>query len=720
MRPIHHAARVAAALAACSLSTGQTPPMPNAQAPGAATQAGNPFFTPSPLAYGTPAFDRIHDEHYLPAFEEGMRQHLVEVRQIADQKQPPTFANTIEALERSGALLTRVSKVFFNLTESNTNPKIQAIQATVAPLLAAHQDTIYLDAPLFARIKAVYDARAELTGPEQQRLIERYEASFVRNGALLGPDQQQRLRRINEQQSTLTTQFQERLLADTKALAVVVELKDQLAGLDDSGISAAADAATAAGQAGKFLLPLQLPSSQGVLSSLQDRGTRQRVYEASLARCSRGNGNDTRDLVLQLAALRAERAHLLGFPTHAAYVLADQMAGTPEAVNKMLTGMAPAIVERANAEAAELQAWLDEHEPGTKLAPWDWSFVAEQVRKQRYDFDEAEVKQYFELDSVLQNGLFFMARQMYGIELHERKDLPVYHPDVRVFEVFDGATGTGDGASIGLFYADYYARPEKRGGAWMDNFVDQSGLLQQKPVVVNVLSIPKPGAGQPTLVTADEVTTLFHEFGHGVHGLFSQVRYPMISGTSVPRDFVEFPSQFHEDFAFDPAVLARCAKHWQTGASMPKELIDKIRRARTFGQGFASLEYIEAALLDMAWHTLPEGTVVKDVEAFEAEALAKAGVANALVPPRYRSAYFSHVWPGGYSAGYYAYLWSEALAADAFAAVMERGGMTSKNGAQFRDAVLSRGLTREPMQMFAAFRGRALDTKALLQRRGLL
>ncbi len=694
--------------------------MPNANASAAATLADNPFFAPSALAYQTPPFDRIRDEHYLPAFEEGMRQHLAEVRAIADQKEPPTFANTIEALEKSGALLTRVSKVFFNLTESNTNPTIQAIQAKVAPLLAAHQDTIFLDAPLFARIKAVYDARTELTAPETQRLVERYQTSFVRNGALLGAADQQRLRKINEEQSKLTTKFQEQLLADTKALAVLVESKELLAGLDDSAISAAADAAKAAGKPGMFLLPLQLPSSQGVLSSLQDRGTRQRVYEASLARCSRGNDNDTKAAVLRLAELRAERAQLLGFPNHAAYVLADQMAGTPEAVMKMLASMTPAIVKKANDEAAELQAYLDQTQPGTKLAPWDWSYVAEQVRKQRYDFDENEVKQYFELDSVLKNGLFFMAKQMYGIELRERKDLPVYHPDVRVFEVFDGATGNGDGSSIGLFYADYYARPAKRGGAWMDNFVDQSGLLGTKPVVVNVLSIGKPSAGQPTLVTFDEVTTLFHEFGHGVHGLFSKVRYPMISGTSVPRDFVEFPSQFHEDFAFDPAVLNRCAKHWQTGAPMQKELIEKIHRARTFGQGFASLEYIEAALLDMAWHMLPAGTVVKDVETFEKEALAKAGVANALVPPRYRTTYFSHVWPGGYSAGYYAYLWSEALAADAFAAVMERGGMTGKNGAQFRDAILSRGLTRDPMAMFAAFRGRPLDTTALLKRRGLL
>jgi peptidyl-dipeptidase Dcp len=400
-------------------------------------------------------------------------------------------------------------------------------------------------------------------------------------------------------------------------------------------------------------------------------------------------------------------------------VLADQMAGSAAAVERMLASMAKQIVAKADKEAAELQAWLDKNQPGQKLAPWDWAWVAEQVRKERYAFDEGVVKQYFELESVLRDGMFFMAKQLYGVELRERKNLPTYHPDVRVFEVFEAA-GAAGGKPIGLFYADYYARPSKRGGAWMNNFVDQTALLDQQPVVVNVMNLQKPGAGQPTLLSFDEVTTLFHEFGHGVHGLFSRVRYPLLSGTSVPRDFVEFPSQFHEDFAFDPAVLARCAKHWQTGAVLPPELVTKIRAARTFGQGFASLEYVAAALLDMAWHSLPAGTKVADVAAFESAALQRAGVQFELVPPRYRSTYFAHIWPGGYSAGYYAYLWSEALAADAFAAVVERGGMTAANGQRFRDLVLSRGMTLEPMSMFTAFRGRALDTKALLQRRGLL
>jgi peptidyl-dipeptidase Dcp len=705
MRPTHAPAFLLAAVAASAAMT-----TASAQDP----LAGNPFAQPSALPYATPAFDRIKDEHYLPALLEGMKRHAAEIQAIAANAEAPTFANTVETMERSGDLLTRVAKVFFNLTESTTNPTIQKVQAEVAPKLAAHQDSIYLDARLFARIEAVHAARATLDA-EQKRLVERLHLSFVRNGARLSPDAQQRLRAINEQSSKLTTTFQERLLADTKDLAVVVDDQKALAGLDASAVSAAADAAKAAGVDGKWLLTLQLPTSQGALSSLDDRGTRQRVFEASMQRCARGNGNDTKALVLQLAALRAEKAQLLGYATHADYVLADQMAGSGAAVEKMLASMAAQIVVKAKAEAKELQEWLDRNQKGQQLAAWDWSWVAEKVRTEKYAFDEGAVKQYFPIERVLQDGMFYMAKQLYGVELRERKDLPVYHPDVRVFEVFDG-----DGSKLGLFYADYFARPSKRGGAWMDNFVDQTELLQQLPVVVNVMNIQKAGDGQPTLLSFDEVTTMFHEFGHGVHGLFSKVRYPMLSGTSVPRDFVEFPSQFHEDFAFDPAVLARCAKHWRTGEAMPQELVGKIRAARTFGQGFASLEYVAAALLDMAWHSLPAGTKVEDVLAFEKQALAKAGVDLDLVPPRYRSTYFAHIWPGGYSAGYYAYMWSEALAADAFAACVENGGMTAQNGKRFRDLVLARGMTQEPMSMFAAFRGRDLDTKALLKRRGLL
>ncbi len=687
--------------------------MPNPTA-AASLPADNPFALPSALPYHAPAFDRIRAAHFLPALTEGMRLHLAEVQAIAADPEPPTFANTLEPLERAGALLTRVAKVFFNLTESTTNPTIQRIQADVAPKLAAHQDAIWLDARLFARVEAVFAARASLQDAEQRRLAERYHTTFVRSGARLDAVAQQRLRAIHAQLSSLTTTFQERLLAETRELAVVVDTAAELDGLDASSISAAAGAAREAGHAAGFLLALQAPTSQGVLASLHHRPTRQRVFAASVARCARGNAHDTRELVRSIAALRAERAGLLGCADHAEHTLADQMAGSAAAVRSLLQRMTAPVAAKARAEAAELQAWLDRERPGTALEPWDWAWVAEQVRRERFAFDEAEVKQHFELDTVLEHGVFFMARQLYGITLRARTDLPVHHPDVRVFEVFDA-----DGTPIGLFYGDWFAREGKRGGAWMDTFVDQSGLLGERPVVVNVMNLAKPGAGQPALLRFDEVTTLFHEFGHAVHGLFSRVQHPLLSGTSVPRDFVEFPSQFHEDFAFEPAVLARCARHWRTGAPLPDDVVATIRAARAFGQGFASFEYLAAAVLDLAWHSLPPGGEVDDVAAFERRALDDGGLAWQLIPPRYRSPYFAHVWPGGYAAGYYAYLWSEALAADAFAYCVEHGGMTAANGARLRDEVLSRGMTREPMAMFTAFRGRELDPEPLLRRRGL-
>lgn len=679
-----------------------------------ATATQNPFLQPSSLPFLAPDFAAIAAEHFLPALKQGMADHRREVRAIAVDPSKPTFANTIEALERSGALLTRVSKVFFNLTESNTDKTLQAVQAEVAPLLAQHGDAIRLDLDLFLRIEAVFAQRASLS-PEERRVTERYHTDFVRGGARLEPKAQARLRELNAELSTLTTRFQEVLLAGTAANAVVVDTKEELRGLDEASISAAAAAAKAAGHDGKFLLTLQLPSPQGVLPSLQDRRTRERVFTASVERCSRGDAHDTRELCARIAALRAERASLFGHASHAAYVLEDQMAGSPAAVTQMLTGMTKAIVAKAEAEAAELQAHFATTNPGEQLRPWDWAFVQEQVRKAKYDLDEAQVRAYFELDRVLHDGLFFVAHRLYGITMHRRTDLPVYHGDVRVYEMRDA-----DGTPVGLFYADYYARTGKRGGAWMDSFVDQTELLAQLPVVVNVMNVAKPGEGQPTLLSSDEVTTLYHEFGHAVHGLFSKVRFPLLSGTSVPRDFVEYPSQFHEDFAFDAEVLERSAVHWKTGEAMPKELVERIRRARTFGQGFASLEYLQAALLDLAWHSLPKGEPIADPLAFEQDALSRAGVAHALVPPRYRTPYFAHVWSGGYSAGYYAYLWSEALAADSFAKVMADGGITRESGARYRAIVLSRGFTQDPMSLFAEFQGRPLDTKALLRRRGLL
>ena len=683
--------------------------MPNATA---GLKTDNPFSAASTLPLQAPQFDLIREEHYVPAFEAGMDQHLAEVRAIATQADAPTFANTIEAMERAGDLLDRVAHVFYNLTGSTVTDGLQAIQAAIAPKMAGHRDAIWLDRELFARVQTVHASRDGLD-PEPRQLVERYHTAFLRAGAELDDAKQQRVREINEQCSKLTTKFQECLLKDTKTQAVVVETKQELDGLSESDISTAESAAKEAGHDGKYLITLQLPTSQGILSSLNDRTTRKRVFEASIGRCSQGNEHDTQAIVLELCTLRAERAALLGYATHGHYVLDDETSGTPKAVREMMGSMTAAIVGNAKAEAHELQEHLDATAPGTKLKAWDWSWVAEQVRQARYDLDEAEVKTFFEIERVLQDGLFFMANKLYGITMRERTDLPIYHEGVRTFDVLDE-----NGEQIALFYADYYARPSKRGGAWMSSFVGQSGLLSTKPVVVNVMNIKKPTDG-PTLLSFDEVTTMFHEFGHGLHGMFSDVQFPMLAGTSVPRDFVEFPSQFHEDFAFEPAVLDRCAKHYQTGDAMPAEMTDKIQRARKFGQGFASLEYIAAAWLDLAWHSLPTDTLVEDVAAFEQQALKDAGVAYDLVPPRYRSSYFAHIWPGGYSAGYYAYLWSEALAADGFAGCMAKGGMTRENGQHFRETVLSRGLTQDPMDMFAAFRGRALDTQAVLKRRGL-
>ncbi|MGA0060939.1 MAG: M3 family metallopeptidase [Planctomycetota bacterium] len=699
--------RIAGAIAALSLVVAVPAQKPTVQ------DSPNPFFAPSSLPFLAPEFDRIRDAHYLPAFERGMADHLAEIRKIADLKEPATFENTIEALEQSGALLTRVSKVFFNLTESTTNETLQAIQADVAPKLARHSDAIQLDPALFARIEAV-PAKRDALPAEAKRLVERYHTNFVRSGARLDGAAKDRLRAINEEMSTKTTQFQEHLLADTNASAVYLEDAAALAGLDAAGLSAAAGAARAAGHDSGYLLTLQLPSSQGILSQLDVRETRRKVHEAATNRCCRGNDDDTRDLVRSIAKLRAERANLLGYDTHADYVLADEMAGTPTAVREMLTSMAAAIVDKTRSEAVQLREFFERQYPGEQLKPWDWTWAAEQVRKEKYDLDEAEVRPYFELDRVIEDGMFFVAQQLYGVTMKRRDDLPTYHEDVRVYEVLDA-----DGSSVGLFYTDYYARPSKRGGAWMDSFVDQSGLLGTKPVVVNVMNIQKPAPGQPTLISFDEVTTLFHEFGHGVHGLFSQARYPMLGGTNVPRDYVEFPSQFHEDFAFDPTVLARCAVHHEPGAPLPDALLAKIQAARNFGQGFASLEYVAAALLDMAWHTIDSSTTIDDVLAFEQKALEDAKVLHPLIPPRYRTPYFAHIWSSGYSAGYYAYMWSEALAADAFAMVMERGGMNAENGARYRAQILSRGDTLEPMEQFRTFQGRALDTEALMKRRGL-
>lgn len=676
--------------------------------------ADNPFAAQSTLEHGAPRFDRIEDEHFRPALLAGLAERAEEIRGIASNPAAPTFGNTLEALELCGRLLARSSAVFYSLCATDVNSVRQELQTELAPLAAAASDAIWMDAELFARVEAVYADRAELKDAEERRLVERYHTQFVRRGARLDAKAQERMRAINSELSSLSTAFNEHLRAETNDLALLVATEAELAGLSKGAISAAADAARAAGHDSGWLIGIELPTSQSALGQLADRSVRKRLFEAASARGSRGNAHDTRATAIRMATLRAERAALLGATNHAEYVLADEMAGTPQAVESMLAGLIPRIVARAEEEERDLRAHFATTSPDAELEPWDWAKVAEEVRAKRFDLDDDEVRQYFPLTRVLEDGVFFMARELYGIEMRERTDLPVHHPEVRAWEVLEE-----DGTTIGLFYGDYFARASKRGGAWMTSFASQSELHDQLPLVVNVMNVPKPSAGQEALLSFDQVTTMFHEFGHALHGLFSKVRHPLLSGTSVPRDFVEFPSQLHEDFAFDRRVLARCAKHHETGASLPNRLMKKIRAARAYGQGFDAFEYVAAASLDLAWHTLAPGTNVENAEAFEQEALVHLGLAHPLIPPRYRTCYFAHIFAGGYAAGYYAYLWSEALAADGFAGMQEAGGMVREAGQRAREAVLSRGLTLEPMDMYRTFRGRELDTAPLLERRGL-
>ena len=674
----------------------------------------NPLFRRSPLQYEAPPFDRIHIADFQPALEEGMKQNLTEITQVAEQSAPPTFENTIVAMEHSGPLLTRSASVFFMLTGANTNDTLQKIDSDVSPKLAAHRDAIYLNGRLFGRVKSIYDRRDALGfDADQKFLVERYYRDFVRAGALLSEADKTRMRALNQEEAKLGTDFDHKLLAATKVGALVIDDKTQLAGLSDAEIAAAAEAAKTRGLEGKWVIVLQNTTQQPAQASLSNRAVRQRLFEASIHRADRGDTNDTRAIIRRLAQLRAERAKLLGFPTFAAYTLTDKMAKTPETALRLLSDLVPAATARARAEAADMQALIDKQKGGFTLAPWDWQYYAEQVRKAQYNLDESQIKPYFELDRVLRDGVFFAAGKLYGLTFTERHDIPVYQPDVRVFEVFDV-----DGKSMALFYCDYFKRDNKSGGAWMGSFVDQSGLLGTKPVIYNVANFEKPAPGQPALLTFGDVTTMFHEFGHGLHGLLSNVRYPTLAGTNVPRDFVEFPSQFNEHWALEPTVLANYAKHYQTGVPMPQALIDKIKKARTFNQGFATTEYLSAALLDLAWHNLPADAPQQDVDAFEADALKRFKVDLAVVPPRYHSTYFAHIW-GGYSAGYYSYLWSEVLDDDAYQWFVENGGMTRQNGQRFRDMILSRGGTSDAAEMYRAFRGRDPSVEPLLEQRGL-
>lgn len=709
-----------AALASTACSKTETPVNDSTTATPASES--NPFFAESPLPLHYPQFDKIKDGDFAPAFDRGMEEELKEVTAIADSADKPTFDNTLLALEKTGRTLYRARVVFDNLVGADTNPARDKLDADYSPKFAAHRDAIRLNPKLFARIQALYDERATL-GLDAQgvRLIERYYSDFVRAGAKLSEPDKTKLKAMNAELATLGTQFSQNVLAEVNDSAIVVDSKEELDGLTPEQITAAADEASKRKLDGKYVLTLLNTTGQPPEAQLSNRATREKLHKASVARGSRGNKLDNTAIVAKVTKLRAERAKMMGYPTYAAFVLEDETAKTPEAVNKMLAQLAPAAVANAKREAADLQAMIDKEqaakgEPNFKLEPWDWAYYTEKVRADKYNFDESQLKPYLEMKNVLENGVFYAAGQLYGLKFKQRTDLPVYNPDVTVYDVFDA-----DGKQLAIFIADMYARPSKRGGAWMNSYVDQSELFGTLPVVANHLNIPKPPAGQPTLLTWDEVTTMFHEFGHALHGMFSNVKYPYFTGTSVPRDFVEYPSQVNEMWADWPSILANYAKHHQTGEPMPKELLDKVLASDKFNQGFATTEYLGAALLDQNWHQFagPEQVPeAKGVMAFEAAALKKDGVDYAPVPPRYRTPYFSHIM-GGYAAGYYAYIWSEVLDANSVEWIKQHGGLTRENGDHFRKTLLSQGGSKDALQLFRDFAGHEPKIEPLLVKRGL-
>lgn len=687
-----------------------------AQSNGNQLPASNPFAAPSKLPFHAPDFNQIKNSDFKPAIEAGMQQQLVEVEKIANNSAAPTFENTLVAMEKSGQLLKRTESVFSLLTGANTNSELQKVEQEEAPKLAANNDAIYLNTKLFKRVQSIYQKRNELKlDAESKRLVEYYHQNFVLAGAMLSEADKNVLRKLNQEEATLRAKFSKQLLAGTKAAALIVDDQAELAGLSAGELTVAAQNAKANGQAGKWLIALQNTTQQPDLQTLTNRSTRQKLFEQSWMRTEKGDENDTRSTIVRIAAIRAEKAKLMGFPNYAAWKLQNQMAKTPAAVEQFLSQIVGPTVTKAKQEAADIQSVIDQQKGNFKLQPWDWNFYAEQVRKARYDIDQNEVKPYLEIDNVLRNGVFYAANLLYGLNFKERKDLPVYQEDVRVFDVFDK-----DGSQIGLFYCDYFKRDNKRGGAWMSNIIGQSKLLGTKPVIYNVANLPKPAPGQPALLSFDDVRTMFHEFGHALHGLFASQQYPSLSGTSVARDFVEFPSQFNEHWALDPKVLKHYALNYKTGQPMPQELVDKIKKAATFNQGYSTTELLAADYLDLAWHTLPPTDTVQNVDEFEKEALRKNGVDLPQVPPRYRSSYFSHIWGSGYAAGYYAYMWTSMLENDAFSWFQEHGGLTRENGQRFRDMILSRGNTEDLGKMFRDFRGRNPSIKPMLQNRGLI
>jgi peptidyl-dipeptidase Dcp len=674
----------------------------------------NPFYSPSTLPFEAPPFDKIKDEDYQPAIEAGMAQQQAEIQAIANNPAPPTFENTMVVMEKSGRLFDRAMSAFGGVTGANTNDFLQNVKMIEAPKLAAHQDSIYLNTKLFARVKAIYQQRSTLKlDPESLRLLEHVYDDFVHAGANLSDADKIELKKMNEELSSLSNTFDTKLLAATKEGAFTTTDKSALTGFTEARIAAAAQAAKGRKVEG-FLIPLQNTTQQPDLVSLSDRTTRQTIFEHSWNRTERGDSNDTRETVSHLAEFRAKKAKLLGFPTFAAWKIEDQMAKTPQAALRFMDAIVPAATAKAAHEAKDIQDVIDVQHGGFTVEAYDWEFYADQVRKAKYDLDDTQVKPYFELNNVLENGVFYAATELYGITFKERHDIPVYQPDVRVFEVFDV-----NGKHLALFYCDYFKRDNKNGGAWMSNFLDQSRLLGRSPVVYNVANLPKPAEGEPALITFTDVVTMFHEFGHALHGMFSDAEYPTLSGTATARDFVEFPSQFNEHWALYPTVFTHYAKHYKTGAPMPEELAARIRKAATFNKGYGMTEILAAAELDMQWHLLPSDAPLQNPDNFEKQALDKTHLNVSYVPPRYRSTYFSHIFGGGYSASYYAYLWTEMLADDGYEWFVEHGGLTRENGDRFRKMVLSRGNTEDLQKMYETWRGAPPNTKAMLKYRGL-
>ncbi|NQE76561.1 peptidyl-dipeptidase Dcp [Pantoea ananatis] len=673
----------------------------------------NPFFNVSSLPYHTPPFDQIQETDFLPALQAGMEEKRQEVLAIATNPEAATFLNTCEALEKSGQLLTRVSLVFNAMTSAHTSPYLQQVDEDIAPQLTALNDEIMLNRPLFSRIDQVYLQRNSLDA-ESKRLVEVLWQRFQLAGANLPETQKQQLKALNQEAARLSTQFTNKLLAATKAGGLVVNDVQQLAGLSPSDLAVAQAAAAARGLENAWLLVLQNTTQQPALQSLEDRPTRQALFQAAMTRSEKNDDNDTRALVLRLAQVRAEQAKLLGFASFAAWQLQDQMAKTPDAAFAFMRNIVPAARARAEREAEAIQQTIDSQQGNFTLAAWDWNFYAEQVRRAQYDLDESQIKPYFELNNVLEKGVFWAATQLYGIQFTQRHDLPVYHPDVQVYEIFDT-----DGSGMALFYTDFFKRDSKGGGAWMSNFVNQSTLLDEKPVIYNVCNYTKPANGEPALLSWDDVITLFHEFGHTLHGLFASQRYPSLSGTETPRDFVEFPSQINEHWASEPQVFRHFARHYQTGEAMPAALHEKIIRAGKFNKGYEMTELLAAALLDLHWHSLEGKTPVQSVDAFEQQALRSDDIDLAAVPPRYRSSYFQHIWGGGYSAGYYAYIWTQMLADDGYQWFVEHGGLTRENGDIFRQKILSRGNSSDLKALYESWRGGAPQLEPMLKNRGL-